>query len=181
MISEGNMNIAITGADGYIGTVLWRELATEKDLFLRLLTIDNSNKPYIKIDYSIQSLENAFEGMDCVVHLAGLKKVGNYDEMVCNLEITHKVCEAAGLAGVKKIVFASSISVYSDQHNMPWEESQVANPNTLYGISKLMGEHQVRLLAKRTEMRYTCLRFAHVIGENMPGSYMIPVVTCEVR
>lgn len=168
------MNVAITGANGYIGRYVQSLFQKDKNMQLMLLTIDDETAPYKRIDYSKESLLEAFGEVEVVIHLAAIRNVRSYDDMEKNISLTDRVAEAAGQAGVHKIVYASSISVYSNEELIPWQEGSCENPTTLYGVSKLAAEHLIRIHASKYGMKYTNLRFAHVIGDNMPGSYMIP-------
>lgn len=168
------MKIAITGSDGYIGTRLQREFRTNSSIELVLLSIITDSAPYIKVIFDHENLVKLFSGVDCVVHLAAKKVVKDYNDFMDNINLTNIVIDAAIDAGVKKFILASSISVYSDEKTIPWKENTAAESDTLYGVSKLICEQILKVKGTRAGMVYTSLRFGHVIGEEMPGSYMIP-------
>lgn len=168
------MRIAITGSDGYIGTRLQNEFQTDSSIELVCLSIITNAAPYLKIRFDHESLVQAFKGVDCVVHLAAKKSVKDYADFTDNINLTNTVIDAAIDAGVGKFILASSISVYSDENTIPWNEDTAADSDTLYGVSKLTCEQLLKVKAIKAGMKYTSLRFGHVIGEEMPGIYMIP-------
>lgn len=168
------MKIAITGSDGYIGTHLQEVLLSDSSISFICLSIASDETPYVKVEFNHQSLVNVFKDVDCVVHLAAKKKVSNYADFIDNINLTNQVIDAAIEAKISKIIFASSISVYSDESTIPWREDTAAESDTLYGVSKLTCEQLLKVKATQADIKYTILRFAHVIGENMPGNYMIP-------
>ena len=168
------MKIAITGSDGYIGTRLQKELQSDSSVELVCLSILTNDFPYLKILFDHDSLVKAFDGVDCVVHLAAKKAVKDYKDFTDNINLTNTVIDAAIDAGVRKFILASSISVYSDEKTIPWREDTAADSDSLYGVSKLTCEQILRVKGKYSGMKYTALRFGHVIGEKMPGTYMIP-------
>ena len=66
--------------------------------------------------------------------------------------------------GVKKLVYASSSSVFGDPVKTPMDESHPTNPNNPYGASKLAGEKYCTSFAKAYGMDVTCLRYFSVYG-----------------
>ena len=168
------MKIAITGSDGYIGTRLQREFATDPSVELVCLSIITDAAPYVKVIFDHDNLVRVFDGIDCVVHLAAKKAVKDYTDFQDNVNLTNTVIDAAIDSKVKKFILASSISVYSDEKTIPWNEDTAADSDSLYGISKLTSEQILKVKGKKAGMAYTSLRFGHVIGEEMPGNYMIP-------
>lgn len=168
------MKIVITGSDGYIGTRLQREFQKDSSIEFICLSIITETPPYVKIVFDHENLVRAFDGADCVVHLAAKKSVKDYTDFLDNINLTNIVIDAAIDAGVKKFILASSISVYSDENTIPWREDTAADSDTLYGVSKLTCEQLLKVKSIKAGMKYTTLRFGHVIGEEMPGHYMIP-------
>ena len=72
--------------------------------------------------------------------------------------------DAAARAGCRKVVFASSSTVYGDPVRQPVHEVDQLHPISPYGASKLAGEHYVRVLAAEHGRSYTILRFGNVFG-----------------
>ena len=168
------MKIAITGASGYIGSFLIKELEKDSSCELILLSTRRNDSSFIYTDYSVESLSKLLDGIDVIIHLAAIRKVNSFFDAIENVQLSARVAEASCKCGVKQIILASSISVYSDEKKLPWKEDISEKPETMYGMSKLMSEHSIRIICKDTDTSYTVLRFAHVIGDNMPGTYILP-------
>lgn len=168
------MKIAITGASGYVGRHLIEELNKDNNIEKKILSRKYAGTEYTAVDYSGEALEYVFRNVDAVIHLAANKNIRTYDEMEKNISLTDVVVESAINAGVSKIIYASSISVYGNERRIPWTEDMIPEPQSLYGLSKLASEEVLRIKANRNKIKYICLRLAHIIGLGMTGNYMIP-------
>lgn len=106
---------------------------------------------------------------EVVVHLAAQTNVErsvahpNHDARV-NIMGTLAVLEAMAQAHSRKIIFASSSTVYGDPARQPVLESDPVAPISPYGASKAAGEQYVRIIAKERQLRYTILRLGNVFG-----------------
>jgi UDP-glucuronate 4-epimerase len=82
-----------------------------------------------------------------------------------NVAGTLGLLEACRRRGVKRFLFASSSSVYGDSPDVPYREDDGnLRPISPYGVTKLLGEHYVRVYARLFGMRATCLRFFTAYG-----------------
>lgn len=166
------MKIAITGANGFIGSFLVEELKSIKNM--EIIPISRNKKSAFFSNYSVESLTSFFNGCDIVVHLAGKRPVEDtYSQYEDNSKITNNVSLAAKRNNVKKMIYISSISVYSDQKILPWSEKEKVSPRNQYGLSKYIGEEICRLNLNNTETKLYCLRLGHVFGANEKNNYMI--------
>jgi len=113
--------------------------------------------------------------IDLVIHFAGLKAVGEsvekpleyYDN---NVNGTLVLCDAMQRAGVKRIVFSSSATVYGDPHTVPIEESFPLSATNPYGRSKLMIEEILRDLHRSDpEWSVALLRYFNPVGAHKSG------------
>lgn len=171
------MKVAITGASGLIGSELVRALKNNENVQLLCLSRnDKQSKIFRQTDYSQQSLNEIFAGVDVVIHLAAIRG-GNsqtgYDAYRENEILTENILKAMAFNSVKKIIFLSSISVYSDVSMLPWSEEQIPEPVNFYGLSKLACEH-LCLLYKRNAIVPVIFRCAHVLGYEKKG-YMLEI------
>jgi UDP-glucose 4-epimerase len=120
------MRIAITGATGNVGTALLRQLGDEPDINVVGIArrIPPDTAPYDRVDWhsidlgdpdSVGPLTEAFQGADAVVHLAWQIQPSNRRALLrrTNLTGTRRVVQAMGDAGVRKLVYASSIAAYA--------------------------------------------------------------------
>jgi len=116
-----------------------------------------------------QSLARAVEGADVVFHLAALGSVTRSMEHPlmtheANSTGTLRVLEAARKAGVRRVVYSSSSSVYGDDEDLPRRELQEAKPLSPYAVSKLVGEHYCRVYARQFSLETVGLRYFNVFG-----------------
>ena len=115
-------------------------------------------------------LEDLFAGADCVYHLAAQAGVraswGSSFEVYTrnNVLATQRVLEACVAAGIPKVIYASSSSVYGDQAVMPLVETMRPEPRSPYGVTKLAGEHLCGLYHANYGVDTTALRFFTVYG-----------------
>lgn len=113
--------------------------------------------------------------IDSVVHFAGLKAVGESVEKPLayfdnNVNGTLVLCEAMSRAGVKKIVFSSSATVYGDPESVPIREDFPTAATNPYGRSKLMVEEILHDLAvSDLQWRISVLRYFNPVGAHDSG------------
>jgi UDP-glucose 4-epimerase len=107
-------------------------------------------------------------GVDVVFHLAAEKHNQSKDDpsrvLRANVEGTYAVLDAAAAAGVQKVVFTSSLYAYGRIAGPPFVETEVPRPTTIYGISKLAGEHLCAHVGLTRGLRWTVLRYLFVYG-----------------
>ncbi|MGG3281522.1 NAD-dependent epimerase/dehydratase family protein [Paenibacillus solani] len=81
-----------------------------------------------------------------------------------NVMGTLNILEACRKAGVRKIVFASTSSVYGNPKKSQLTEEDEVNPNSFYALSKLTGERYIQLYERFFGLQYTILRYGNVYG-----------------
>jgi UDP-glucose 4-epimerase len=118
------------------------------------------------------------EGMDVVFHQAAIRITQCAEQPRLALEVlvdgTFNVVEAAAAAGVRKVVAASSASVYGLATEFPTEEQHHPYANdTLYGVAKTFNEGLLRSYHATTGLDYVALRYFNVYGPRMDvhGAY----------
>jgi UDP-glucose 4-epimerase len=187
-----SQTILVTGGLGYIGSHACVALAQAG---CRLVIVDNLSNakgsvlPRLeelagtKMEFHAVDLRDraalggilAARPFDAVVHFAGLKAVGESVEKPAlyhdnNVGGTVNLLQAMLRAGVKRIVFSSSATVYGDPEALPIVESHPLRPQSPYGETKLAVE---RLLAGRSAMdpdfHYAALRYFNPIGAHPSG------------
>ena len=118
------------------------------------------------------TVRQATAGMDAVLHMAALRITAcaadprEAFEVMC--EGSFNVVEAAHLAGVKKVIAASSASIYGLAETFPTrEDHHPYNDHTWYGVSKVMLEGLLRSYHAMHGLRYVALRYFNVYGPRM--------------
>ena len=184
--------ILVTGGTGYIGSHTVVELlAAGKDVLI-LDNYANSSPKVLERIADISGRRPAFrEGdirdvdglralfaahrIEAVIHFAGLKAVGESVEQPLtyydnNVNGTLCLLQAMRQAGVRRLVFSSSATVYGDPHHVPIREDfplQATNP---YGRSKLMVEEMLRDLQRaEADWQIAILRYFNPVGAHPSG------------
>lgn len=113
-------------------------------------------------------LDDALRGADGVFHFAAfwLFHCQEFPRAAfrVNIEGTFNVLEACVRAGVRRLVLASSASVYGDPEHSPIDESQPFLNRTFYGATKISGEAMARAFHTRYGLDYVALRYMNVYG-----------------
>jgi UDP-glucose 4-epimerase len=118
----------------------------------------------------VRKIDQTFlAGADVVFHLAAMRSVPRsvadpLGSNSVNIDGTLAVLEAARAAGVRRVVFASSSSIYGDQLDSLKTENMNPNPRSPYALQKLTGERYCRLYSELYGLETVCLRFFNVYG-----------------
>lgn len=178
--------VAVTGGAGFIGSNLSRELVARG---YEVTIIDNLSTGklrnikdirrqvnFIRGDIrDIKTLQQAFRGLDFVLHQAALPSVprsindpaGSHD---VNVNGTFNVLLAAGQQKVRKVVLASSSSIYGNRKNFGTvkiknkREAMKPMPLSPYAVNKLIGEEYAKVFAHIFQVPTVCLRYFNVFG-----------------
>jgi len=113
-------------------------------------------------------LARALEGVELLFHFAAEKhsQARPVPERIlrANVDGSYDLLAAAAAAGVRKVVFASSVFAYGRASGPPLDEAEAPRPTTVYGISKLAGEHLLDHARAHLGMAGVALRFFFVYG-----------------
>ncbi len=172
-------NIIVTGGSGSIGNKLARSFSSD---YANVKVIDTNElpsaikcEPNIKfskgsiLDYNF--LLKEFKNVDFVFHQAGLLSAKESIEdpkkyVNVNITGTLNVLNAAKENNVKRVIFASSCSVYGNSKKYPEKEEYFCNPVNPYGISKLAAEHYCKNYSDLYNLDTVILRYFTVYGPN---------------
>lgn len=173
------MKIVITGGAGFIGSniaeVLSKDNANEVIVLDDLSTgkLANTKEMAIKfVNGSITDLEllhTIFKDVDYVLHQAAIPSVPrSINEPIAsnnaNITGTLNVLVAARDRNVKKVVYASSSSVYGDTPKLPKREDMTPTPLSPYAVTKLTGEHYCNVFNEVYGLKTVALRYFNVYG-----------------
>jgi len=167
------MKILLTGGTGFVGPAVARALAARGHRIRALVrrTSDRSRLDEIGgVEYAFgdvctpDSLPEALDGVDAVVHVAAVTKGLTRDDYFrVNHFGTRQLAEAAVAAGVERFLHCSTLAVVGPMpHGRPSIEDDEPRPVSNYGISKLAGEEAVRRHAEK--MHLTIVRPPIVYG-----------------
>jgi len=170
------MLLALTGATGFIGQHLLRELP-RRGHRLRVLLRHPSSVPMQCASAVIgdlarpRNMSAALEGVDAVIHSAGFTQgmsgIPEDDYRVLNTEATINLARAARRAGAKRFIFLSSIRAQSGPTaDTVLTEADDPNPTDAYGRSKLAAERGLKDL----DVDWVSLRAALVYGLGVRGN-----------
>lgn len=150
MLQSSNLNVLVTGANGFIGQRLTSILQNHGLVVHTLMRQQINHKNHYSIDLAFEDCPPALcEGIDTVFHLAGKahaladngRSIEEYRQI--NTEGTRKLLEAARKAGVKRFVYFSSVKAVGDSPLQPMDETLNMPPDTPYGQSKYDAEQLV--------------------------------------
>jgi nucleoside-diphosphate-sugar epimerase len=176
------LKIVVTGAMGFIGSHLLRELDSHENKIVALTdpylssVIDGVENFSVDVT-SGRGLGAGLSGADGVVHLAARNHVIKETEKdplsayrYVNVEGTRNVIRAAVEAGAQWFVHFSSVKAMGEGGDAVFNEDSLCHPSTPYGISKLESEEAVREEAVRSGMRAVILRLPMVYGPGNKGN-----------
>lgn len=171
------MKYIITGGAGFIGSHIAESLVQNHEVVIidDLFSGKEENIASLPVRFErgsindIDHLNSIFEDADGVFHQAAITSVPRsvknpLPTNEVNISGTLNVLLAARDQGVKKVVFASSSSVYGDTLVLPKVETMVVNPLSPYGITKTTGEYYCRVFSELYGLQTAALRYFNVFG-----------------
>ncbi|MEZ5335194.1 MAG: SDR family oxidoreductase [Methanolobus sp.] len=194
------IKIIVTGGAGFIGSHIVNSLLNKGDEVVCIDNFDNYYDPVIKrkniepfldndnfllVEDDIrdkEALKSYLEGADYVFHQAAqagvrisVENPGKPHEV--NATGTLNLLEAALDTGVKKVINASSSSVYGKVKYLPFDEDHPNQPVSPYGVSKLLAEHYCRVFEELYGLKTVSLRYFTVYGNRMRPDLAISIFT----
>lgn len=130
----------------------------------------------------LDSVERSVQGVDYVLHQGAIPSVPRSvaDPIGSNeagITGTLNLLVAARDAGVKRLVYASSSSVYGNSPTLPKHEQMGTHPLSPYALTKLAGEHYLRIFTELFGLETVSLRYFNVFGPRQdPGSQYAAVI-----
>ncbi len=191
-------SVLITGGAGFIGSNIIEHIINN-NLFSKICVLDNLSTGNInniqkfidsndiKFMYgdisNLETCRKAMSGMDCVCHQAALGSVPRsindpLSSHISNVNGFLNILIAAKENNIKRIVYASSSSVYGDEEQLPKQENKTGNVLSPYAATKQIDEIYANVFSKCYGMECIGLRYFNVFGPrqspNGPYAAVIP-------
>ena len=186
------MRVLVTGGGGFIGSNLVRALLERGEQVRVLDNFSTGNRGNLVglddveiVEGELRSYErvhNATRGVELVFHLGALPSVPRSVQdplttSAVNVEGTLNVLLAARDEGIRRVVFASSSSVYGNSGELPRVETANPDPISPYGVAKLAAERYCVSFSRVYPLETIALRYFNVFGPNQdPHSQYAAVV-----
>jgi nucleoside-diphosphate-sugar epimerase len=176
--------VLVTGAAGFVGAALCNALAGRGFMPRRVLRTD-AGAPQAD-DVAIGEIgpgtlcDNALRGMKTIVHLAARAHVRHETSpdainqyRSVNVAGTERLARAAAQAGVRRLVFVSSVKVHGERTSgMPFAEDMPPAPQDSYGLSKWEAEQALCKVADETGLQVVVLRPPLMYGPGVKGNFL---------
>ena len=186
-MNMSEQTVLVTGGAGFIGSNLVDALLADGGYHVRVLdnfsTGRRENLAHCRRDIELiegdirdmEIVEDAVMGVHAILHEAALPSVPRSVKAPVtsndvNVGGTLKLLSAAHKAGVRRVVFASSSSVYGDTEVLPKHEGMTPRPMSPYAVTKLTGEHYLRVFADIYGMETLAIRYFNVFGPRQDPS-----------
>jgi UDP-glucose 4-epimerase len=183
------MRVLVTGGAGFIGSNVVTELVGRGDEVRILDDLSTGHPDNLHPDAELfkgsvadpEVVTAAVDGCQLVFHQAAARAVLRSVEApletdTVNTHGTLTVLKAAADAGAKRLVYASSSSVYGGAAPLPTPESAPVLPKSPYAVSKLAGEHYCRVFASLYGLETVALRYFNVFGPRQRPDSMYAAV-----
>ncbi len=174
--------VVVTGGCGFIGSNLVEELL-KRDYEVVVIDdlstgrienvqefMDSRNFKFVRGSITdLNLLRDVFKDVEYVFHQAAIPSVArSIDDPIttndANVNGTLNVLIAARDRDVRKVIYASSSSVYGDTPILPKREDMKPNPKSPYAVSKLAGEYYCKVFSEVYGLKTVCLRYFNVYG-----------------
>ena len=192
---QNDIKAVVTGGAGFIGSHITEELmqrgyhvividdlSTGKMENIQHL-LDEGNLNFVRGSITnLALLQKFFSDADYIFHQAAIPSVPRsiknpLASNEVNVTGTLNVLSAARDQGIKKVIFASSSSVYGDTPNLPKREDMTPNPQSPYAVTKLAAEYYCRVFTDVYGISTICLRYFNVFGARQnPDSQYAAVI-----
>lgn len=172
----------VTGGAGFIGSHLVERLVRDGHEVVVLDDLSTGDYSAVHPAATLiagdvcdpQAVRSALEGAQVVFHLAAHRAIARSIDDPAGTDRTNSggtvtVLQGAVDAGVRRVVYASSSSVYGDAPVTPVREDVPAVPVSPYAVSKLAGEHYCRVFTELHGIETVALRYFNVYGPGQPA------------
>jgi UDP-glucose 4-epimerase len=169
----------VTGGAGFIGSHIVEELLRRNETVKIIDNFSTGKRENIASFHKAEMIETdisksphlaqILKGVDYVIHQAAIPSVPKsiidpVSSHQANVNGTLQLLIAARDAGVKRVVYASSSSLYGDSPTLPKHEGMIPNPLSPYGAQKLFAEMYCQVFTKAYGLETVSLRYFNVFG-----------------
>jgi len=186
LIEQGKEHFLVTGANGFVGAALCAELLHQGHYVRAAVRsasslIEKAERASVGAIDGKTDWTEALCGVDVVIHLAARVHVMHdesndpLDEFRrVNVAGTEHLARCAAIAGVKRLVYVSSIKVNGEatSEGEKFSESDVPDPHDPYGISKMEAEQALHRIAQETGLEVVIVRPPLVYGAGVKGNFV---------
>jgi nucleoside-diphosphate-sugar epimerase len=180
--------ILITGATGFVGRALFKNLKSKKKYLVHLSTRTNQEKLFERektfnigeID-SNTNWKDALDKVDCIIHCAARAHKTEKKETDSlnayrriNVDGTRNLANQAVAIGIKRFIFLSSIKVNGEETiaSKSFKYNDISQPEDAYGISKWEAEQALLEISKQNGLEVVIIRPPLVYGEGVKGNFL---------
>jgi UDP-glucose 4-epimerase len=170
----------VTGGAGFIGSSIAAKLLDLGETVRILDDFSSGRRENVEglrgrvevVEGSIvnaETVKKCVQGVEVIFHQAAIPSVPRSVEhpqptLLANVQGTTTVLDVARQEGVRRVIFAASSSAYGDSATLPKVETMPALPVSPYAVSKLAGEHLMRVFASLYPLETLSLRYFNVFG-----------------
>jgi nucleoside-diphosphate-sugar epimerase len=171
------MKVLITGSNGFVGKHLSQMLSPDYLIIRhgRAVKVPAVKNSYFHLDVNGRSdWQEHLKGVDVIIHLAAsAHNKSNVEESIDEVNVNGALSLArqAATAGVKRLIFISTIGVSGNKTTKPINEKTAECPHSDYANSKLKAEKALLELAKITSLEVVIIRPVLVYGNMAPGNF----------
>jgi nucleoside-diphosphate-sugar epimerase len=178
--------VLVTGAGGFIGRALCAHLSEHGVAHVAAVRSLAANEPLphsqvIALgDFAAAEWDAALSGVDSIIHLAGRAHMEpGHDadptaHIVANVHVTRRLLDAAAKAGIRRVVFASTVKVYGEvtRGRRPFRAGDPARPRDAYALSKAEAEAVLWQACREHGIEGVVLRLPLTYGPGVKGNFL---------
>jgi len=193
-----DVSVLVTGGAGFIGSHLTRALV-KMGANVRVLDNISRNVCHVQDLRARESIDfikgdicdsdvvlEATKGVDYIFHQAAvcLRRCNAFPKEAIEVIIdgSHNIFYAAVHENVKKVIYASTSSVYGEPEYIPIDEKHPTNPSGPYGAAKLCVDHFAQFMARKSGLKFIALRYFNVYGRDQStDAYYTSVINLFIK
>ena len=187
MTGTAPRKVLVTGAGGFIGRALCAHLAEQRIAHVAAVRSPGSPSASPRSteaalgDFAAAEWDAALTGVEAIVHLAGRAHLPAQRDsdptpyVVANVQVTRRLLDAAVKAGVRRLVFASTVKVYGEttRSGRPFRSGDPSRPRDAYARSKSEAENVLWQVCRSSGIEGVVLRLPLAYGPAVTGNFLL--------